>query len=93
MLQFAKPMGLCIDDGRFVNNRIESGYGGLVIVYATGGMVASALEKGDLSVKDKTRGNVTLDIRNPFQKEQFIIWAKEKELPFFKHIYLFIKIV
>jgi hypothetical protein len=80
----AKPMGLCIDDGNIVNNKVEDGYGGLIVVYATGGMVASAVEKGDLTIKDKTKGNVTINIKNLFQKEQFISWAKEERATVFQ---------
>lgn len=90
LASIAKPMGLCIDDGNVVNNKVEDSYGGLIVVYATGGMVASAVEKADLTIKDKTRGSVTINIKNSFQKEQFINWAKEERATVFQtHLFVY----
>lgn len=86
----ATPMGLCIDDGNVVNNKLEA-YGGIIVVYATGGMVASALEKGDLGVSNsKTHEKMTLDVRNPYQKQKFIDWAKEERATVFQtHLFIY----
>ncbi len=87
----AKPMGLCIDDGNIVNNKIENTYGGIVVVYATGGMVASAIEKGDLNITNsKTHSKMTIDVRNQFQKQAFIDWAKEEKATVFQtHLFVY----
>lgn len=87
----AKPMGLCIDDGNVVNNKLESSYGGIIVVYATGGMVASAIEKGDLNITNsKTHAKLTIDVRNQFQKQSFLEWAKEEKATVFQtHLFVY----
>ena len=87
----AKPMGLCIDQGTVVNNKLESTYGGIVVVYATGGMVASAIEKGDLGITiNKTHTKMTVDISNQFQLQTFIEWAKEEKASVFQtHLFVY----
>ena len=50
----ANPVGVCFDAGKLVNARIKDDMDGLIIVYATGGVVASNLKEGNLSVKESS---------------------------------------
>jgi hypothetical protein len=79
-----KPVGLCIDNGIIVNKSLSNDLGGLVIVYATGGVVASRLKDGNLTVQT-SNGNKTFDIKNnSFDRVQFIKWAEENEATVFQ---------
>ncbi len=85
----AKPVGLCIDNGNVVNNNLDEKLDGLAIVYATGGMVASNLKNGDLTVTGAS-GKKTLDIRNAFQRQEFIKWAQENSATVFQtHMFFY----
>lgn len=89
---YATPIGLCIDQGRIVNRELVNGnLDALAIVYATGGMVASDLDAGNLKVKDKDGNSKTLNIRSSaYQKADFINWAEENEATVFQtHLYVF----
>jgi hypothetical protein len=85
----ALPVGLCIDNGKVVNNVLLDKLDGLAIVYATGGMVASNLKNGDLTVTGSS-GKKTLDIRNAFQRQEFIKWAEENSATVFQtHLFFY----
>ena len=85
----AKPVGLCIDNGNIVNYDLKDNLDGLVIVYPTGGMVVSNLKNGDLTVNGPS-GKKTLDIRNAFQRQEFIKWAKDNSATVFQtHLFFF----
>ena len=77
LLMQPKPVGLCIDNGKVVNNQLSSDFDGLVIVYATGGIVVSNLDEGNLSVVWEGQ-KVTFDLRNNYwHRSRFIDWAEE----------------
>ncbi len=82
------PTGLTIDNGVIVNqNLIRGGMDALVIIYATGGIVASYLDEGNLKVKGLSR---SLDIRKSGDLDDFIEWAKENEVTVFQtHLLVF----
>lgn len=89
LASIAKPVGLCIDNGNVVNYDLKENLDGLAIVYATGGMVASNLKNGDLTVSG-AGGKKTLDIRNVFQKQEFIKWAQENSATVFQtHLFFY----
>ncbi|MEM1321551.1 MAG: hypothetical protein AAGG75_14940 [Bacteroidota bacterium] len=78
----SKPVGLTVDNGQIVNRNIENDMDGLVVVYATGGIVASDLEKepgiylGSLKKK-----------LNPLQSRdryEFLDWAEEEDATVFQ---------
>lgn len=79
-----KPVGLCIDNGIIVNQNLSNDLGGLVIVYATGGVVATRLKDGDLSVQTNSGSKVFNIKNNSFHRVQFINWAKENEATVFQ---------
>jgi len=85
------PIGLTIDNGVLVNGTIAD-FDGLVIVYATGGVVASNLKNADLTV---TGGNIPagtkLDIKNnAFHLQQFIEWAESQKATVFQtHLFVY----
>jgi len=89
------PIGLTIDNGVMVNRSlINNRLDGLVIVYATGGIAISNLKDGDLTLSG---GGV--DVNKKFNLKilhgtykLLLIGHNHKKLPFFKHIYWFIKI-
>lgn len=88
--QLAKPVGLCIDDGILVNNTIENNLDGLAIVYRTGGMVVSNLKDRNLTVKYADGTSKTLNIRNAFELNEFIDWAKENSATVFQtHLFFY----
>jgi hypothetical protein len=85
----AKPVGLCIDNGNVVNNNLESNLDGLAIIYATGGMVASNLKNGNLTIADAS-GKKTLDIRSPYQRQEFLNWARNNSATVFQtHLFYY----
>lgn len=85
------PVGLTIDNGILVNGTLAN-FDGLVIVYATGGVVASNLKNADLTVAG---GNIPsgtkLDIKNnPFHLQQFIEWAASQKATVFQtHLFVY----
>ncbi len=73
------PVGLCIDNGYIVNETLDKNFGGLVVVYATGGMVATKLSDGNLSIQSGSN-NTVLDIKNnTFDRVKFKNWAVEND--------------
>ncbi|MFN8263737.1 MAG: hypothetical protein U0T07_09445 [Chitinophagales bacterium] len=79
-----KPVGLCIDNGEIVNKSLTNDLGGLVIVYATGGVVATRLNDGNLTVQTNS-GNKMYDIKNnTFDRVEFINWARDNEATVFQ---------
>jgi hypothetical protein len=87
----AKPVGLCIDQGRPVNNNLQlQGLDGLIIVYATGGIVASNLKEANLTVTYADGRKKTLNIRdNSYDMEEFKSWAQENEATVFQtHLFV-----
>lgn len=86
----AKPVGLCIDNGRVVN-RVLGDMDGLMIVYATGGLAASNLKNGNLTITDAKGGKKVLDIRNNgYHLAEFIAWAEEMEATVFQtHLFVY----
>jgi hypothetical protein len=86
---YAKPDGLCIDNGQLVNNEIKN-FDGLAIVYATGGMVVSNLKDGDLSVTNGDGTKMTLNLNNSFDRTRFIKWAGENSATVFQtHLFYY----
>jgi len=81
----ANPVGVCFDAGKLVNARIKDDMDGLIIVYATGGVVASNLKEGNLSVKESSTGkSFVLNLRNAFDFGTFKNWAREEEATVFQ---------
>ena len=79
------PVGVCFDAGKLVNERIKNDMDGLIIVYATGGVVASNLKEGNLSVKESSTGkSFVLNLRNAFDFSTFKNWAREEEATVFQ---------
>lgn len=79
------PVGLTIDNGKLVNKTLAL-FDGLIIVYATGGIVAADLRKGDLTLQGSgiTPGR-KFDIRNSWtDRNDFIKWAQEQEATVFQ---------
>lgn len=79
------PVGLTIDNGNLVNRNLAS-FDGLIIVYATGGIVATDLRKGDLTLQGSgiLKGR-KFDIRNNWtDRNDFIKWAQEQEATVFQ---------
>jgi hypothetical protein len=84
MNQYKQPVGLTIDNGISVNQNLEN-FDGLVIVYATGGVVATNLKQGNLKVKCNGEDR-TFDLRNggSFVKQQFLNCAASVEATVFQ---------
>jgi hypothetical protein len=84
------PVGLTIDNGAIVNRKMEN-FDGLVIVYATGGVVATNLKDGNL--KMKCSGNErNYDLRNGggFSKDEFLDCAsRERATVFQTHLLVY----
>ena len=79
-----KPVGLTIDNGEPVNEALENDkMDALVIVYATGGIVATNLKDGDLAVGSNP--NKKYNLRgNAWHKQEFMEWAKEHDATVFQ---------
>lgn len=81
----ATPVGVCFDDGNMVSGRIKDDMDGLVIVYATGGVVASDLKEGNLNVKETSSGkNYTLNLRKPLDFLTFRNWSEMEDATVFQ---------
>lgn len=81
---YGKPKGLTIDNGTVVNKNLED-WDGLVIVYATGGVVASNLKEKNLVVQGGSIGGKKLDIQgNYFDKANFITWCQDNKATVFQ---------
>jgi hypothetical protein len=78
----ADPVGLTIDNGIPVNVRMED-FDGLVIVYATGGVVASNLQEKNLSMQCNG-DNKVFDITNSWDRQNFIECSKSVEATVFQ---------
>ena len=86
----ATPVGICLDNGNPVNTVIKDNLDGLAIVYATGGMVATNLKNGDLTITNSDKTSKKIDLRNAFQRAEFFKWAKESEATVFQtHLFCF----
>lgn len=75
------PTGITVDNGNVVNRNIRDDMDALVIVYATGGIVVSDLDNGDLNVSSLGR---KLDLRDRTDKYDFLDWAEEKDATVFQ---------
>jgi hypothetical protein len=81
------PVGITVDNGLVVNRNWERNIDGLVIVYATGGIVVSNIENGDLYLHDLGK---VLDIRNTIDRAEFLSWAVKKNVSVFQtHLTIF----
>ena len=78
----ANPVGLTIDNGVPVNVRMEN-FDGLVIVYATGGVVASNLQEKNLSMYCDGENKV-FDITDSWDRQDFINCAKSVDATVFQ---------
>jgi hypothetical protein len=86
----AKPDGLCIDAGKMVNQNL-SNLDGLVIVQATGGVVASDIKEGNLVVSNQNLPDKTLNLKNSFDRVEFYKWAENNEATVFQTHLLYYK--
>ena len=75
-----EPVGLTIDNGVVVNPTLTS-LDGLVIVYATGGIAVSNIEKGDLGCGGI---NHKIDLNIGWHYKEFIDWAKSNKATVFQ---------
>ena len=83
--QKATPVGVCFDNGNLVNGKVKDNMDGLVVVYATGGAVASNIKEGNLTIKESSNGNSSLiDIRKPIDFMKFKNWAAIEDATVFQ---------
>lgn len=75
------PTGITVDNGNVVNRSIRDDMDALVIVYATGGIVVSDIDNGDLYLSSLGR---KLNIRDRTDKYDFLDWAEEEEATVFQ---------
>jgi len=87
----AQPVGLCIDNGTLVSNTLRDDLDALVIVYATGGIAVSNLDEKNLTVTyTATSTKKILNIRNAFDRAEFINWAKAEGATVFQsHLFCY----
>jgi hypothetical protein len=75
--KLARPVGLTVDNGIVVNKGIAD-FDGLVIVYATGGVVATNLKDKNLTVQGGSISGIPLDIKgNAYHFNEFLKWCEE----------------
>jgi hypothetical protein len=77
------PVGLCVDGGTIINYNYEKKLGGLIIVYATGGVVAVNIKTSNVNVVENGRA-VSYDVKNEYQKNLFLNWAKSVNATIFQ---------
>lgn len=73
----AITVGLTVDNGRIVNRNIEYSMDGLVIVYATGGIVVSDIENKNLKI-----GNINISVID--DKTKLLDWAVKNKATIFQ---------
>ena len=78
---YTKPVGLTVDNGRVVNRKVEDSMDGLVIVYATGGIVVSDIDEGNLYLQSLNR---KVDLRDSRDKYDLINWAESEDATIFQ---------
>ena len=90
-IDLAKPIGLCIDQGRVVNNGlILDKFDGLVIVYPSGRIAVHNLKSKSLQIDNGDGKMMNLNFGNHFNKIQFMNWAIEQEVTVFQtHLFCF----
>jgi hypothetical protein len=77
------PDGLCVDGGTVINRAFSSKMDGLVIVYATGGVVAVNAKLSKVNVIENGV-SVSFDVKNEYQKNLFLNWAKSVSATIFQ---------
>lgn len=75
------PHGLTIDNGIVVNRDLSLEMDGLVIVYATGGIVVSDIKQDYLNLEN---GKYKLDILQSQDKTSFVEWARTNHATVFQ---------
>ena len=80
----SRPVGLCVDNGKLVNNTLTHDLDGFTIVYATGGMVASNLKDKDLTITYQDGTKKTINIRDVFDRQIFVDWANKMSATVFQ---------
>lgn len=75
------PTGITVDNGKLVNRSLRDDMDALVIVYATGGIVVSDIDNGDLYINKLGK---KLNIRDRDDKYDFIDWAEEEQATVFQ---------
>lgn len=88
----ARPVGLCIDAGVLVSEKLEMNkLDGLIIVQATGGVVASNLKEGNLTVTYPDKSRRTFNLRNVSKDlEDFKDWAEQTGATVFQtHLFVY----
>jgi hypothetical protein len=82
--KLARPVGLTVDNGIVVNKGIAD-FDGLVIIYATGGIVATNLKEKNLIVQGGSISGIPLDIKgNAYHFNEFLKWCEENEATVFQ---------
>jgi hypothetical protein len=77
----ASPHGLTIDNGRIVNRFLSPEMHGLVIVYATGGIAVSDIQRDMLNLEG---GRQKLDITKSDDKTFFLGWSQQNNATVFQ---------
>lgn len=78
---YTDPTGITVDNGKVVNRNYRDDMDGLVIVYATGGIVASDIENRTIYLKSIDE---RVDVRNSYQRSKLLKWAKEENATIFQ---------
>lgn len=81
-----KTEGLTVDNGVLVNKELKTTtMDALVVVYATGGVVATDLKEKNLKVQGGNISGIPLDLRgNSLHKNGFIQWSKDNQATVFQ---------
>lgn len=83
------PIGLTVDSGNKVNDVVDPKMDALVIVEEVGGVRISDIDAGDLTIKTPA-GDKKIDIRNSFQKVEFLKWCEtERATVFQSHLLIY----
>ncbi len=76
-----KPVGLTMDEGEMVNEKVDSDMDGLVIVEAVGGVRVTDITEGNLYLQSLNR---RVDVRDLLDREEFINWATTNQATVFQ---------
>jgi len=88
----ADPKGICVDAGIVINRNLEN-YDGLVLVYATGGMVATDIKDGDLLLNHSLNSTKQekIDLINDMSASYKLLnWAENERATVFQtHLFVY----
>lgn len=90
-INFSLPIGICIEDGRVINNNLLIGkFDGLFLCSPSGKISVFNLKNSSIELENSSGAKFSLDLSNSFDRINFFNWAsKNKATVFQTHLVCF----